>query len=177
MIFARKQIKWDYQSNDKKVVVLMVSDCGTYCKDNFFLFQRVLFALSVTLIDIAAVSTIKLYFIYFLLTTYIDPEEVRLSFSLILWSLPTCHATRMKRNIWTELVSICFLFWIELTQRRAATAAAAPHGDKYNKNGQQLMQCDRKGDCDENEADQPASLNLNQGDHQHQHVRSDFIQK
>lgn len=61
------------------------------------------------------------------------------------------------------MVSICFLFWIELTQRRAATAAAAPHGDKYNKNGQQLMQRDRKGDCDENEADQPASLNLNQG--------------
>lgn len=35
----------------------MVSDCGTYCKDNFFLFQRVLFALSVTLIDIAAIHS------------------------------------------------------------------------------------------------------------------------
>lgn len=158
----------------------MVSDCGTYCKDNFFLFQRVLFALSVTLIDIAAIHSHNktIFYLFFINDIlYIDPEEVRLSFSLILWSLPTCHATRMKRNIWTELISICFLFWIELTQRRAATAAAAPHGDKYNKNGQQLMQCDRKGDCDENEADQPASLNFNQGDHQQQHVRSDFIQK
>lgn len=179
MIFARKQIKWDCY----KVQIKSGGADGVWLRN---LLQRQLLSFSKSTFRIECdinrycrrIHSKTIFYLFFINDIlYIDPEEVRLSFSLILWSLPTCHATRMKRNIWTELVSICFLFWIELTQRRAATAAAAPHGDKYNKNGQQLMQCDRKGDCDENEADQPASLNLNQGDHQQQHVRSDFIQK